>query len=99
MIIFDVESDGLIEDATKIHCLSYTDGGEIKTIYEYDEMRKLLLNSKALLGHNIIRYDIPLLNKLLDIKITKMQKIHIIFTQNIMKQQLQVKQKTGLMSL
>tara|TARA_R110002012_G_scaffold220445_3_gene392055 strand:+ start:1229 stop:3070 length:1842 start_codon:yes stop_codon:yes gene_type:complete len=70
MIIFDVESDGLIEDATKIHCLSYTDGGEIKTIYEYDEMRKLLLNSKALLGHNIIRYDIPLLNKLLDIKIT-----------------------------
>ena len=70
MIIFDVESDGLIEDATKIHCLSYTDGWEIKTIYEYDEMRKLLLNSKALLGHNIIRYDIPLLNKLLGIKIT-----------------------------
>ena len=25
MIIFDVESNGLLDDATKIHCLSFVD--------------------------------------------------------------------------
>lgn len=33
-------------------------------------MREILTNAKLLIGHNIISYDIPLLEKLLDIKIT-----------------------------
>jgi len=70
MIIFDVEADGLLDSASKIHCLSYLDGTEVKTLHHYDDMRHLLLTEKGLLGHNIIRYDIPLLNKLLGIKIT-----------------------------
>ena len=72
MIIFDVEADGLIDDATKIHCLSYisTDSDDtVKTVTDYDEMRDLLLSQQGLVGHNIIRYDIPLLNKILDIDI------------------------------
>ena len=70
MIVFDVEADNLLEDATKIHCLSYTsDGSDVKTIFTYPEMRTLLLSQKGLIGHNIVRYDIPLLEKLLGISI------------------------------
>jgi|TARA_R110000803_G_scaffold145262_1_gene211096 DNA polymerase I-like protein with 3'-5' exonuclease and polymerase domains len=70
MILFDVEADGLFKQATKIHCLSYTtDGKSVKTLTDYKDMRELLLKEKVLIGHNITRYDIPLLNKLLGIKI------------------------------
>ena len=70
MILFDVEADGLFKQATKIHCLSYTsDGKEIKSLTDYNDMRNLLLKENVLIGHNITRYDIPLLNKLLGIKI------------------------------
>ena len=68
MIIFDIETNGLNPD--KIHCLSYTRNGEcFETLYKYDEMRKLVLSGEPLLGHNIIRYDIPVLEKILNIKI------------------------------
>ena len=71
MIVFDVESNGLLEDATKIHCMVYRDlnGGTCKVTDDYDHMREILLSGKPLLGHNIIRYDVPLLEKLLEIKI------------------------------
>ena len=68
MIIFDIETNGLNPD--KIHCLSYTRNGEcFETLYKYDEMKKLVLSGEPLLGHNIIRYDIPVLEKILNIKI------------------------------
>jgi len=70
MIVFDVEANGLLDDATKIHCLSYTTDGVIyDTLFDYDGMRDLLLNEQGLIGHNIIRYDVPLLEKILDIRI------------------------------
>ena len=70
MIVFDVEANGLLDKATKIHCLSYTDDGrEYKTLVDYSDMRNLLLAQPGLIGHNIIRYDIPLLEKILGIKI------------------------------
>ena len=70
MIVFDVEADNLLEDATRIHCLSYTaDGSSPVTLFKYDDMRKLLLSQKGLIGHNIIGYDVPLLEKLLGIRI------------------------------
>ena len=74
MIIFDVESNGLLDDATKIHCLSYIDTDrdkDIITLYDYDDMRLLFSVKKHFACHNIIRYDIPLLEKLLDIKIER----------------------------
>tara|TARA_R110000744_G_scaffold11300_1_gene34398 strand:- start:1002 stop:2846 length:1845 start_codon:yes stop_codon:yes gene_type:complete len=71
MILFDVEADDLLEGATKIHCLSYTsDGKDYHTIFDYQEMRDLILSQKGLIGHNITRYDAPLLEKILGIKVT-----------------------------
>lgn len=70
-IIFDIEADGLLDTVTRIHCLSYTDNfNRVQSITSYAEMRALLLRPDiTLVGHNIIRYDIPVLEKILDIKI------------------------------
>jgi DNA polymerase I-like protein with 3'-5' exonuclease and polymerase domains len=71
MIVFDVEADGLLDQATKIHCLSYTDdGNNYKTLFDYSDMRDLILSQRGLVGHNIIRYDVPLIEKILGIKVT-----------------------------
>lgn len=68
-MIFDVEADGLLRQATKIHVLAYEKGGKVYHTHDYDEMRQILTSAKVLIGHNIIRFDIPLLEKILDIKI------------------------------
>ena len=71
MIVFDVEADGLLDQATKIHCLSYThDGKTYHSLHDYSAMRDLLLNQPGLIGHNIVRYDVPLVEKILGIKVT-----------------------------
>ena len=36
---------------------------------DYDCMRDVLLSATGLVGHNIIRYDIPVLERLLDINV------------------------------
>ena len=66
-MIFDVEGDSL--DATKIHCLSYNLKGEVKTTFDYGEMRRILTTAPLLIGHNIIRWDAPTLERILNIKI------------------------------
>ena len=75
--IFDVEANGLLDTVTKIHCLSYAILGEDNSILSkgsitnYDEMRLFIQYQECLMGHNVIRYDIPLLEKILDIKFKK----------------------------
>ena len=71
MIIFDIETNGINPD--KIHCMVYvdTDSEVSKHTHtdDYDCMRDVLLSAKGLVGHNIIRYDIPVLERLLDINV------------------------------
>lgn len=68
--VFDIEGDGL--KPTKIYCLSLRDvkGKKVFTTTDYDEMRAFLSRAKYLIGHNIITFDIPNLERILDIKIT-----------------------------
>ena len=69
--VFDIETDGLLDQLTKIHVLSWSnDMGEVKHTHDYDEMRYVLLNSETLVGHNIIRFDIPAVERVLGIKVT-----------------------------
>ena len=69
--VFDIETDGLLDELTKIHVLSWSnDMGEVKHTHDYDEMRYVLLNSETLVGHNIIRFDIPAVESVLGIKVT-----------------------------
>ena len=67
-VIFDIETDGLLDEVSKIHCLSYTDvvSGESSTITDYNEMIDFLDACDTIIGHNIIRYDIPVIKKILD---------------------------------
>lgn len=74
-ILFDIETDGLYEQVTKIHCIClkvlgedrgrcYTDtpvGGEDGTL---SDGIKLLSEASELIGHNIINYDLAVLEKL-----------------------------------
>jgi len=69
--VFDIETDGLLDELTKIHVMSWSnDMGEVKHTHDYDEMRYVLLNSETLVGHNIIRFDIPAVERVLGIKVT-----------------------------
>ena len=68
MQVFDIETDGF--NPTKIHVLSYTnEEGEIQSTFDYGEMRTFFLNSDTIIGHNIVRYDVPVVERILDIKI------------------------------
>ena len=66
---FDIETDGL--DPSKIHCLcaQHVDGGNIFATTDYGNMRKMLLGAEVLIGHNIQRFDVPVLERLLNIEI------------------------------
>jgi DNA polymerase III alpha subunit (gram-positive type) len=67
-MIFDAEGDSLYP--SKFHVISYNDNGEIKSLTSYDEMREWLLKQPLLIGHNILLWDIPHLERVLEIKIT-----------------------------
>lgn len=72
--IFDIETDGLLQKVTKIHCLSYEihdNKTVIKgTLTDTTLIKEFILAQTVLVGHNIVRYDVPVLEKLLDIKVT-----------------------------
>ena len=71
-LIFDIEADGLTP--SKIWCIVAKDL-DSNTIYEYgpdklEEGIELLRNAETLVGHNIIGYDIPVIEKLHRVKLT-----------------------------
>lgn len=65
-LIFDIETDGLLLDVSKFwvgvaYCIETK---EEKIFYEAQDMVTYLNEADTLVGHNIIGYDIPTLNKL-----------------------------------
>lgn len=69
-VIFDLEADNLLRDATKIHCLCYRfeDEETIHVITSYADIRTFLGEDYNFIGHNIVMYDIPVVEKLLGTK-------------------------------
>ena len=68
--VFDIETNGLLNEMTKIHVLSYSDDGKtFNSLYDYDEMREFFATRKTIAGHNIIRFDAPAVEMILGIKI------------------------------
>ena len=63
----DIEANGLLEDATKIHCLSVKPlHGKVSThIGDYSTHIGAFNNDDTLVWHNGFGYDLPLLEKLL----------------------------------
>lgn len=69
--VFDCEGDGLTP--TKIHCVAACSPKSPDNVFvtsNYDDMRKFLTNAKVLIAHNSKRFDIPTLERILEIKIT-----------------------------
>lgn len=68
-VVFDLEADGLTP--TKIHCVSANlDKDKVQTTHDYERMRKFFTNPKRIfIGHNITRFDIPVVERLLGIKV------------------------------
>lgn len=67
-LIFDLETDGLLDEVIKIHCLvvKITDTGQVIT-YTGDGIEtgiRCLMGSDLIAGHNVIKYDIPVIQKL-----------------------------------
>lgn len=65
---FDIEADGLLPEVSKVHCivLKDIDSDLVISLGPTELDKGLLLLSKAdmLIGHNIIKYDLPALRKL-----------------------------------
>lgn len=67
-LLFDLETDGLLDDVTRIWCIVARD---LDTNEEYafephqiEEGLALLRSADVLAGHNIAKYDLPVLQKL-----------------------------------
>ena len=69
--VFDIETNGFLDVMTKIHVLAYQreDMEEPVFTHDYDEMREFFLTEDVVIGHNIIRFDNPAIEKLLGIKV------------------------------
>lgn len=66
-LIFDIETDGLLDDVTKVHCLvtEDIDTGESWsfTPRNIENGIDLLRKATLLVGHNVITFDLPVLKK------------------------------------
>jgi DNA polymerase I len=63
--IFDIETDGLLDDVTQIHCIVLKDinTNEMLLLRKEDALNKLS-KAELIVGHNIIKFDIPVIKKL-----------------------------------
>ena len=66
--VMDIETDGLYDKASKVHCIVLHDinGGTTLSFDpgSIDSALEHLSRADVLIGHNICFYDIPVLNKL-----------------------------------
>ena len=71
-LVFDIETNGLLQDVTTIHCLAIHDLTTNQTVSYNDEGNQepivrgiqRLADADQIIGHNIIGYDIPVICKL-----------------------------------
>jgi hypothetical protein len=72
MLVFDLETDGLLNDLTKIHCLVIYDSDTDTTIVYNDQGNEepivrgvqRLEDADVIVGHNIIGFDIPTIRRI-----------------------------------
>ena len=71
-LVFDLETDGLLNDLTRVHCLGIYDLDTKQTFVFNDQGDQqpitkgvqMLEDAESVIGHNIIGYDIPVLRNL-----------------------------------
>ncbi len=68
-LIFDIETDGFQQEATKIHCLVFknTDDGSVSAYQQHEldgALRVLMQSNQQLVGHNVINFDLQIIQRL-----------------------------------
>ena len=71
-LIFDIETNGLLQNVSTIHCLAIHDLSTGQTIAYNDTGNQepisrglqRLADADSIIGHNIIGYDLPVIRKL-----------------------------------
>ena len=66
-LLFDIETDGLLDTLTKVHCIALMDV-DTRVVLTFDPTSieqglKALMEADELIGHNIMGFDIPALLK------------------------------------
>lgn len=66
IVTFDLEANGLLDEANVVWCGVAHDGEEIHSFYPHNvkDITSLLDSADVIVGHNIIGYDLPLMRKL-----------------------------------
>ena len=66
-IVFDIETDGLLDSLTKVHCMAYVDVDDpsetIRLAHGQHEITEIFKRTDIAIGHHIIGFDIPALEK------------------------------------
>jgi DNA polymerase I len=69
-LVFDIETNGLLDELDRVHCLCIKnlDTGEVisassENLDIKDAVAQQLMKADVLIGHNIIKFDIPALQK------------------------------------
>ena len=71
-LIFDIETNGFLNKMTKIHCLVIREyGSEDYYVFRHNDEENniadgiaMLMEADWLIGHNIVRFDIPAIQKI-----------------------------------
>lgn len=72
--VFDIEANGFLNKVTKIHCAVFRDlKGQLFRAFTPEDISELphfLSTCDVLIGHNIIGYDFPVIEKIMKFKFT-----------------------------
>ena len=70
-LVFDIETDGLLKDVSKIHCLGIYDL-DAEELYTFNDVGntepivrgiQMLNDAESIIGHNIIGYDLVVIER------------------------------------
>lgn len=65
--VFDIETDGF--NPSKIHVLCVDTGTSLQATNKYDNMRSWLSKQEVIVAHNCIRFDLPVMKRILGVDI------------------------------
>ena len=70
-IIFDIEANNLLQDVTKVYCLSYFEIGtkNVLSLTDYNDIRNFFKQEAVFIGHFISNYDLAVLNRIIGVDI------------------------------
>ena len=64
-IVFDIETDGLLDKLTKIHVFSWSvvGSGVVQSTNDLSVIQEIMDKATVVVGHNVVSFDLPVLQK------------------------------------